>query len=298
MFAFPKSLLGCLVAWSIFPALNAQAQSPNKGPAKIVIALKPDKDPDRMFEERETLAEFVRGATGSDVEVITPLSNAVIFEGMANGTLDAAFVGAYEFVSAAKLKAAEVLLATEIHGKNSYPSYWVCLKDKPYTGIADLKGKSVAFASKTSASGYALPLWALHQKGFLKEGGSPTDFFGNVWYGSGYVSAVERVLRGDAEAAACSYYVLDEGRYLKPEQRAKLRKLEEQGPVPTHIIAVRSTLPAAEREVLAKALLGLNETEFHSLRDNVFGAKLIKVDAKEHVESLVPVIEFLKKIRP
>jgi phosphonate transport system substrate-binding protein len=265
---------------------------------KFVIALKPDKDPDKMFEERESLAEFVRGATKRDAQVITPLSNAVIFEGMANGTLDAAFVGSSEFVAAEKLKAAEVLLATEINGKNSYQSYWVCLKEKPYKGIVDLKGKSVAFASRTSTSGYAVPVWAMFQKGLIAEGGSPSDFFGNVWYGTGYVSAVERVLQGDAEAAACSYYVLDEGRYLKPEQRAKLRKLEEQGPVPTHIIAVRSSLPAADRESLAKALLGLNEDEFTGLRDKVFGAKLIKVDGAEHVKPIVPVIEFLKKIRP
>ena len=80
-----------------------------------------------------------------------------------------------------------------------------------------------------------------------------------MFYGTGYVSAVERVLNGQAEAAAVSYYVLDKDKHLTAEQRAKLKKVAEQGPVPTHVIAIRSNISPSDQETLRKALEALDE---------------------------------------
>ena len=45
---------------------------------KIVIALKPDKNPDQMIAERESLEKYLSEKLGRPVEVIIPLSAAVI----------------------------------------------------------------------------------------------------------------------------------------------------------------------------------------------------------------------------
>jgi phosphonate transport system substrate-binding protein len=154
--------------------------------------------------------------------------------------------------------------------------------------VADLRGKPIAFSSKTSTSGYVIPLWDLHQQGFVSTNGNAEEFFGkgNVWFGSGYVSAIERVLSGDAEAAAVSYYVLDKDQHLSVEQRAKLKRLAAQGPVPTHVIAVRASLGEPERQALRQALEALNEPAQQALRDRVFTSKLVRVDAEKHLASL------------
>jgi len=196
-------------------------------------------------------------------------------------------------VVAQKRNAGQILLAGEIDGLNSYRSYWLALKEKPYNKVEDLKGKPVAFASKTSTSGYLIPLYDLKQKGLLKEP-NPEAFFGkgNLFYGTGYVSAVERVLNGEAEAAAVSYYVLDKDKHLTVEQRAKLKKVAEQGPVPTHIIAIRSSIAAADRETLRNALKTMNEKENVDLRDKVFTSKLVEVDPEEHLRALREALDF------
>ena len=75
------------------------------------------------------------------------------------------------------------------------------------------------------------------------------------------------MLNGQAEAAAVSYYVLDKDKHLTVEQRAKLKKVAEQGPVPTHVIAVRSSISEADRDTLRKALETMNEKENEELRD-------------------------------
>lgn len=255
---------------------------------KLVVALKPDKNPEQMLAERRALADHLQGALGRPAEVIVPLSAAVILEGLANGTVDLAYLSASDMLNARRAQSADVLLAGEIGGRTEYRSYWVALADRPLSKVEDLRGRRVAFSSRTSTSGYVIPHADLVRKGLLKTGAAPEQFFGagNVWYGSGYVSAVERVLSGEAEAAAISYYVLDEDKHLSLEQRRRLKKVAEQGPVPTHVLAVRRTLTGAPREALLRALLALNEPARAALRDKVFTSKLVAVDEAKHLAPL------------
>ena len=261
---------------------------------KVVVALKPDKNPEQMLQERKTLSDFLARKLGRPVEVIVPLSSSVIIEGFANGTVDLGYLSATDMVVAQKKNAGQILLAGEIDGHNWYQSYWLALKEKPYHKVEDLKGKPVAFASKTSTSGYLIPIYDLKRKGLLTKP-DPEAFFGagNLFYGTGYVSAVERVLNGQAEAAAVSYYVLHKDKHLTIEQRAKLKKVAEQGPVPTHVIAVRSTISEADRETLRKALETMNEKENEELRDKLFTSKLVPVNAEEHLRSIREALDFL-----
>ncbi len=286
---FLKTLLtACLLAvvagCSTSQTANNQTAN-NQTAQKVVIALKPDKNPDQMMQQRESLQKFLSEKLGRPVEVIIPLSAAVINEGFANGTIDIGYLSANDLINA---KDAELLLVGEINGKTTYKSYWLALKDKPYEKIADLRGKPIAFASKTSTSGFIIPLWDLRRQSLVSDKNDPEEFFGkgNVFYGTGYVSAVERVLNGEAEAAAVSYYVLDEDKHLSAEQRARLKKVAEQGDVPTHIIAVRKSLSAAEKANLKKALLTLNDGGNEDLRDKLFTSKLVETEQEKHLAPL------------
>jgi phosphonate transport system substrate-binding protein len=264
---------------------------------KVVIALKPDKNPDQMLTERTALSDYLRAKLEKPVEVTVPLSSAVILEGFANGTIDLGYLSATDVLNARKQKVGDILLAGEIDGNPYYSSYWLCLKEKPYSSIADLKGKPVGFASRTSTSGYVLPYYDLIKRGLLKPNEDPEVFFGagNVFYGTGYVSAVERVLSGDVEAAAVSYYVLDKDKHLSVEQRARLRKLQDQGPVPTHVIAVRTNLSDEDRAALKAALLSMNHSDSNELRDKVFTSKLVEVDPAKHLSILSEALELTAK---
>lgn len=262
--------------------------------AKIVIALKPDKNPDQMLAERESLKSFLSGKLGRPVDVVIPLSAAVINEGFSNGTIDLGYLSGNDLINA---REAELLLVGEINGKTTYKSYWLSLKDKPYTRVEDLRGKPIAFASKTSTSGFVIPLWDLRKNGLVSERADPEEFFGkgNVFFGTGYVSAVERVLNGQAEAAAVSYYVLDENKHLSDEQRSKLKKVAEQGDVPTHIIAVRKGLSPDEKDKLKQALLSMNEGNNAGLRDKLFTSKLVEANQDEHLRPLREALSVVPK---
>jgi len=272
--------------------------SPSKPPAalsvpKLVVALKPDKNPEAMLEEKAKLEAFLSGELKTPVEVIIPLSGAVIEEGLANGSIDLAYLSATGLLKAMDRKVATLLVAGEIDGKTTYASYWLTLKEKPYTSISELKGKPIAFASKTSTSGYLIPHLDLIKKGLLQARENPESFFGkgNVFYGTGYASAVEQVLNGSAEAAAVSYYVFDKDKHLTPEQRGRLKVLASQGPVPTHGLALRSALTAEDRALLLAAIEKLNLPENEALRDKVFTSKLVLVDGEAHVAPIREALE-------
>lgn len=293
-----RILVFILAAIAVFSAAcggNIEPGTSGPNPTqKVVIALKPDKNPDQMIKEREALEKFLTSQLGRPIEVIIPLSAAVINEGFSNGTIDIGYLSANDLINA---KDAELLLVGEINGKTTYKSYWLSLKEKPYTSIEQLRGKPIAFASRTSTSGYVIPLWDLRKRGLVSEKNDPEEFFGarNVFYGTGYVSAVERVLNGDAEAAAVSYYVLDGDKHLSAEQRVKLKKIAEQGDVPTHIIAIRRTVSAPDREDLKKALLALNNEPNTQLRDQLFTSKLVEADQETHLKPLKEALVVVQK---
>jgi phosphonate transport system substrate-binding protein len=284
----------CVVSL-VTAAFAAPAAAPVE---KFVLALKPDKNPEVMRTERDALSAALSEKLGRPVETIIPLSSAVILEGFANGTIDAGYLSATDLVNARSKGVGRLLLAGQFaDGRTAYDSYWVVKKEAPYETIADLRGKPVAFASRTSTSGFALPLLDLRKRGLITDDADLDALFGrgNVFWGSGYVSAIERVLAGEAEAAAVSYYVLDQDKHLSVEQRAKLRKLQSQGPVPSHVIAVRVSLVESDITALKAALLSFNEGANSSLRDRVFTTRLVETDETAHVASLQDALALAKK---
>jgi phosphonate transport system substrate-binding protein len=273
-------------------AVGSPAFSEDLAP-EVVVALKPDKDPDKMFSERSALAEALGAVLGRPVKVIIPLSSAVIVEGLSNGSIDLGYLSATDMVNARKTHAADMLLVGEIDGERHYESLWIALADKPYSSIADLRGKPIAFASRMSTSGYLIPLLALKNAGLIST--RPEDLFGegNVWYGTGYMSAIERVLAGEAEAAAVSDYVFEKDKHLTPEQKARLKVVDSQGPVPTHVLAISKRLSPGARQQLLKAVQDFSEKN-PSLRDAVFTSRLVECDADTHLLPVVNALDFVQ----
>lgn len=277
------------------PAAFAQSARPVD---KFVLALKPDKNPEILRAERGAISAFLSERLGRPVEVVIPLSATIILEGFANGTIDFGYLSATDLVNARSRGVGELLLAGEFSdGRTAYDSYWVVRAEAPYQSIADLRGRRVAFASRTSTSGFVVPLFDLQRRGLLGADADPAGFFGagNVFFGVGYVSAIERVLAGEAEAAAVSYYVLDEDKHLTPDQRGRLRMLQKQGPVPSHVIAVRRTLAPADVAALRSALLALNEPEHAALRDRLFTTKLVPAEGEAHTASLAEALALARR---
>ena len=93
--------LSLLVTISLLLACSQQSDEAAASTVKkIIVALEPDKDPDAMLADRAALESYLSETTGKPVEAIVPMSSAVIYEGLRNGTIDLAYLSA---TAAAKL---------------------------------------------------------------------------------------------------------------------------------------------------------------------------------------------------
>lgn len=260
--------------------------------SEYVIALKPDKNPEQMLADRKIIEAELTKLTGKPVKVVIPLSASTIHQGFSNGTVDVGYLSAMDMIQAKSKQQALLMLSTTIKNQPSYQSIWLVKKTSPYQSVADLKNKPIAFASRTSTSGYLVPYAHLIKQGLLNPQQSPESFFGknNVTWGSGYASAVQRVLNGQAEAAAVSDYVFLGNKYLSPTQKSQLRMLQSQGPVPTHVFAARSSLTESDLDILKKSLLKL-QADKPTLFSRIFAEGVSHATESQH---LAPLQEYLE----
>ena len=259
------------------------------------IALKPNKNVQAQRVDEKSLGQALEKVIGIPVNISTPNNKTIIEAGLANKTIDVGYVSSSDAISFADNQVAEVLVAGQHESVDAqgnkykgpyYFSVWLTLKDRPYKSIDDLKGKKIAFSSRTSTSGYLIPCWDLIKKGIIPEGGSLKDFFGenNIFFGTGYVSAVEQVLEGKAEAAAVSYYVYEKDKHLERVQREKLKVIQRQGPVASHTFCARMSLNSSDRNIIKDALIQIVEDK-PELSQSLFGGTLTSVNASEHLKA-------------
>ena len=262
---------------------------------KLMVALKADENPEDRLEEREALQSYLSEKMACEVKVIIPTSSAAIVEGLANGTIDVGFLSSADAAKNLDPAVAAILLINLHNGKTFYDSVWLCMAEKEYESVEDLKGKPVAFAKRSSTSGFLIPLRDLHERGLINEKVGLKDFFSETIYGTGYVSAVEKVLSGEVEAAAVSDYVYLGDKYLDEDQKGQLKILQTQGPVPSHTICYRLSLSNEDKNLIKNTLTGMNKDN-PELRDKVFNGPLIEVDPEEHLKVTREALAIMERI--
>jgi phosphonate transport system substrate-binding protein len=264
---------------------NASAGSENDRPIKLTFAFQPQENPEGLQLDTRRLGDFISERTGYTVEIFLPTNYAAVVEALRGGHADVAYFSGWPYLIAHDLAGAELLVAEERQGKPFYESRWYVRKDSSYESLTDLKGKTIAFTSPTSTSGFLFPMSKVVEEGHLKTGQDAKEFFGDVVFAGGYQQALLALANGTVEAAAASDYAL--GMYLSEAQQAEVRVLVSQGPVPTHGIAVRGSLPDEVKAKVREALLALNEEENKALLKSVYGAeKLVPRTHEEHVQAL------------
>lgn len=264
------------------PPAEAGAEAP---PVPLVFAFQPQENPEGLAPDARRLADHLAAALGTPTEVFLPTSYATVVEALRAGHAHVAYLSGWPYLIAHREFGAELLVAEERNGAPSYQSQWYVRADGDVRSLADLRGRAAAFPSPTSTSGYLFPIASLVDAGLLGTGEDPKAFFGQIVFAGGYQQALQALVNGSVDAAAASDYAFD--LYLDEAQRARVRVLARQGPVPTHGIAVRGDLPAAWKRRIRDALLGLNEEPHRALLRSVYGAeRLVPVTHDEHVAAL------------
>jgi phosphonate transport system substrate-binding protein len=119
-------------------------------------------------------------------------------------------------------------------GQEGYFSVVLVRADSPYRSVADLKGKTFAFADPNSTSGFAFPSYFLR-----KQGVDPQSHFGGTVFSGGHDNSVIALVRGQFDGVA-TYQVNAESGVA---QRLASRNMIPQGS--TRVIWTSPLIPAS-----------------------------------------------------
>lgn len=201
-----------------------------------------------------------------------------------------------ELLAGSKMYLAEV--RADYSGGKTYNSIFVVPVDSPLKTLEDgtktleqLRGKRMAFTSRSSGSGFIFPVSELVGLKFVDGPDRLEQFFGKVTYGDGYSSALQALLREQADVAVVSEYALLPP-WITEEEGKKLRVLHKVPSVPAHGISIDDSVPADQREKLINAFLKLNDAENKDLFRSLYNSnELVKVDHEQHLATMRTAIE-------
>lgn len=281
-----KLVLVISLLWSV----TVLAQDPET----IVFSFQKQKRPEDLQVAAAQIAEVLAKEIGKKVEILVPTSYGSTVQGFISKKVHVAYMDSLPYILAKKETAVEIIAVEKRNGKTNYDSLLVVKKGSPIKSLTDLKSKTIAFTSQTSTSGYLMPYSRLVNDKVLKNANELSQFFANTIYAGGYDKALQAVIKGQADVAAFSDYVIEGKKadlYGTQADRDQVQILTRTPGVPTHLIAVASGLSADLKKKIQNALLKISK-EQPSLLSSVYGAAEIIVpqNPESHVARTVQAL--------
>jgi phosphonate transport system substrate-binding protein len=253
----------CVLGAAVAPWVPARAAED-----ALKLAFIPQENPEKLIDDITVIGDYLSSELGVPVEGFVTFDHAAAIEALRNQSADISFMGALPYVLAHDQIGAEVLLSEVYRGKPSYVARIFVRRDGGIEKVADLAGKTIAFADPISESGYLYPLEILADAGLLTPGDDPQSFFGRVYFAGGYQQAIQAVANDLVDAAGVSQFA---DLLLSPEQQSRVRWIAESEPIPAHAVIARPGLDPALREAFVQAMLQLNEPDKRWLLQHVYG---------------------------
>lgn len=192
-------------------------------------------------------------------------------EGLLAGRLDAAGlgVGGYAGIFLQNPDAIEpIVTLQQADGTVGYRSVLLVRADSPYRTLADLRGRSLMFTERLSASGFLIPYYELTKQGYR-----PERFFGRLGFSGSHTEAVAAVLNGQADAGVT--WSSGVGDHANGYSSGNLRRMVERGTldmndvrilwtsglIPAGPHVVRKDLPKEAKEIYRDVLLNLADRD-------------------------------------
>ncbi len=235
------ALTGCQTPAADVDAAAAASDAP------ITIATLPASDDPTQVNPIEALVELLEKETGRTVEITDVPDYLSVVEAIRNDHVDIGIMSGFPSALAVNTGEVDALLAWK--GSDDPVSTCVVKDDSPIETVADLKGKTVAFADQASSSGYFMPVYMLHEAG-LEQGEDYEGIFAGGHEGS------FAALQQDQVDAACTAFVLTEmGAPMFPFAEGEWRAVGESPSMDVMgTVLARQTLDDETRTLLEEAL--------------------------------------------
>ncbi len=257
------SALLAIAAVLSFVIAPAATQEPS-----ITMAFVPQENPDKLLGDIEQITIYLAEQTGVPVKGFVTSDHAAAVEALRNGDADISFMGALPSIIARHRIGAEPILLEVYRGQPTYRGRVFVRRDSGIESLADLEGKSIAFADPISESGYLFPLKTFVDAGLIEKGADPKGYFGEVYFAGGYQQAIQAMANGLVDAAGVSQYA---DLLLTPDQQAEIRWIAESEQIPSHTVIARKGFDEDLKARFIAAMMKLNEPDYRAYLKYVYG---------------------------
>jgi phosphonate transport system substrate-binding protein len=191
------------------------------------------------------LARALEDYLGIPVEVMTDISYLIGTEAMRGGHLDIMLVSAFNFIHTSNVVDVELLVSLPIRAGTVNNAAFITRADRDdINTLEDLRGKTMAFVSATSTTGFVFPVYHL-----TSELGLNPDlithagyFFDTTTFSGGHEHNILGVEMGDFDAAAIGGMFIENMDERGLINAADFKVIAETEPVPNPSYIIRSAL--------------------------------------------------------
>ncbi|RYH12372.1 phosphate/phosphite/phosphonate ABC transporter substrate-binding protein [Tropicimonas sp. IMCC6043] len=262
-----KTLLAALVATTAL-AVPARAQDEIKG---FGIAILGGENAQERVADSTCLAQRIEDALGVPTALFTPADYDGAIEGLLEGSIDAAWLGASSYARTylSNPDAVEpVLVGTGPDGAVSHAAIAYARRDSGIASLDDMRGKVIGFADPNALTGYLIPSVEIAALTGAPVGSGA--YFGAVRFTGSYEQTLLAVASGEIDAGVAWIGGGSDGVPTGPLRTAAdaglvdgnvLVEIWRSRPIPGGPIVLRKSLPAEVKEKVTAVYAGLHERD-------------------------------------
>jgi phosphonate transport system substrate-binding protein len=246
-------LRSALAATALLLTLGASHQASAQSGGVLRVSAIPDEAPTELQRKFKPLGDYLKKATGLEVEFVPVTDYAAVVEGLATNKLDLAWLGGFTYVQARLRTNGGAVPIVQRAEDATFTSRFIVPVNSTARTLADLKGKTFAFGAPSSTSGSLMPRYYLLQAGI-----DPERDFKSVAFSGAHDATVAFVAAGRAEAGVLNASVMDKLVENHNANVAKVRVLSITPPYFDYNWTVRPGLDPALTKKLTDAFLALD----------------------------------------
>jgi phosphonate transport system substrate-binding protein len=239
----------CVVLAALLAASHAAAAAEAPG---LRIAITPVLVENRLDLNRRFVA-YLGEKAGTRAALVQRRSYKQVSDLLERSEVDLAFTCGLAYVIDHERFGIELLATPQVDEGPVYHAYTIVSADSATRALDDLRGARFAFSDPLSNSGWLVPAHEL-----ARLGATPEDFFGRTMFTYSHAASVEAVAVKFVDGASVDSYVYDALRRSRPALVERTRIVGRSAPHPFPPVVVRPGLPAAMKDRVRAALLGMD----------------------------------------
>ncbi|MCL2604042.1 MAG: phosphate/phosphite/phosphonate ABC transporter substrate-binding protein [Defluviitaleaceae bacterium] len=238
------------------------------------------------------MAQAMEDFLGIPVEAVTDISYLVGTEAMRGGHLDIMLVSAFNYVQTSSVVDVELLVTLPMRPGTVNNAVFITRADRDdINTLEDLRGKTMAFVSATSTSGYFFPVYHLVSELGINPDliTNPGYFFDTVFFSGGHEHNILGVGFGDFDAAAIGGMFIENMEELGLIDSADFKIIAATQAVPDPSYIIRSALDAELIERIRAFFLQYNDPAYFAENWRDGNIRFAEPDTAgfEHMRSVV-----------